>query len=126
MFAKRIPVIVVLVVLATVVFGGAVLAINMYQEKVAGLGKWEFTDEVEIDEIEPEPADDQVIVKLLPTANTVADYVYTVTLELDDVAADTDTVTWSAAEIAAATKKTVIFGGLALAPVTVIEVKATE
>jgi len=80
---------------------------------------------VEIDEIEPEPLDDQVIVKLLLTANTVADYVYTITLELDDVATDTDTVTWSAAEIIAIAKKTVVFTGLALAPVTVIEVKAT-
>lgn len=114
-------------VLAVFFAGGAALAISMYQEKVAGLGKWEFTNEVTIDEIEPELVDSQVIVKLKPTVNTIALMGYTVTLTLDDVAAGTpQSVSWAAAEITANTKKTVTFTGVSLGAVIVIEVKVTS
>ena len=118
-----------LIFLALVITGGgsAALAISMYQEKVAGLGKWEWTNEVTINEIEPEVADSQVKVKLLPvTGNTVPDRGYTVTLYLDDVLFDTFGVSWTAAEITANTKKTVTFTGVSLGAVIVIEVKVTS
>ena len=107
--------------------GSAALAITMYQEKVAGLGKWEWTNEVIIDEIEPEVSDSQVKVKLLPVpGNTVAGMGYTVTLYLDDVLFDTFGVSWTAAEITANTKKAVTFTGVSLGAVIVIEVKVTS
>ena len=107
--------------------GSAALAITMYQEKVAGLGKWEWTNEVIIDEIEPEVSDSQVKVKLLPVpGNTVANQGYTVSLYFDDVLVDTFGVSWTAAEIAANTKKTVTFTGVSLGAVSVIEVKVNS
>ena len=129
MIKRRRFVIGLLIFLALIIVGAgsAALAINMYQEKVAGLGKWEWTNEVMIDEIEPEVQDNQVKVKLLPViGNTVAGQGYTVTLYLDDALFDTFGVSWTAAEITANTKKTVTFTGASLGAVIVIEVKVTS
>lgn len=120
---KRKVIFIILTVIFVFVFGGGVaLGITMYHEKIAGLGKWEWTNEVDVDEIEPEPLDDQVIVKVVPTTNTVADKTYSVFLELDDVTSGSQTVSWTSAEIASNTKKTLMFSAT-LTTAAVVEVK---
>ena len=114
------------IVLALFLLGtvtGAVLGITMFYQKVAGLGKWVFTNEVVIEEIEPEVQDSQVKVKLLPNLNTQADHSYTVRLYLDDSLSGSSPVSWTAAEITASVKKTLIFSVSGLESVIVIEVE---
>ena len=116
---------IVIAIIMVIFISGVAIGITMYQEKVAGLGKWQFTNEATIEEIEPEVEDNQVIVKILPTVNTEADHSYTVTLYLDDTEFGTLPVSWTTGEITGSTRKTITFTGTDLSGTNNIEIKVT-
>ena len=110
----------ILALLLVGTLAGAAIAITMFSQSLAGLGSTTFTDEVEVVKIKVKSTD-EVRVRLSPTLNAVAARVYTVELYGDDELLDTDTVSWTAPEIAASTDKDVTFTGLVLDTVIVVD-----
>ena len=107
--------------LFTATAAGAAIAITMFSQTLAGIGSAAFTNEVTVGKIKVESLS-KVRVRLFPTLNAVAARVYTVELYGDDELLGTNTVSFTAPEIAAGTKKDVTFTGLALAGVTILDV----
>jgi len=118
---KRIAVIIGTVLLVGAIVTGTGLALTMFQETLAGLGSAAFTNEVEVIKVKVKGLN-EVRVRLGTTVNTVADRIYDVELYGDDELLGTQTVTWTAPEIASAVQKDVALVGLPLAGVVDLDV----
>jgi len=99
-------------------------AITSFYKQLVGVGNVSFSQEVNISDIKI-AGSDKVKVNLTSTALTEADYVYTVSLYLDFVNIDSTTVSYTAGQIPAFTKK-VDFTGVALGGATDIGVEVTR
>jgi len=112
-------------VLIGIFFGGYTYGLNIYEKTLDAMGFLNITDEVGISEME---IDDSTTLKVQcePTGNTQADVTYTVHAYLDGVDTAQETLSWSAAEITASTKKKVTFTGLALGAATNIKAEVTH
>lgn len=123
---KRLLIIgIALAVLISAFFGGYSYGLNIYEKTLDAMGFIEITDEVSIVEME---IDDSSTLKVQcePTGNTQADLTYTVHAYLDGVDTAQETVSWSAAEISAVTKKKVTFNGLALSTAASVKAEVTH
>ena len=123
--SKKLLIPIVLVIVIGTFFGGYSYGLNIYQKTLDAIGFVSLTDEATISEIE---IDDSTTLKVQaePNVNTLADVVYTVHVYLDGIDTAQQTVSWTAAEITAITKKTVTFTGLSLAAAAKVKAEITH
>lgn len=119
-----IPILVLLVSLACVVAGTAFSWIQ-YSKEIAGQGDVVYVGHVTVDDIKVHVKKGEITVTLISTDSTIADYEYTVYLELDDVLESIDTVSWAVGEIPG-TKKYIIFTGLVITTETEVFVEVVK
>ena len=104
---------------------GVGYAITSFYKQLVGVGNVTFNQEVDIFNIQVTgPSSVKVITQ--STANTEADYVYTVTLYLDfEAVAPTQTVSFTAPQIPDV-KKTITFSSLSLGAVSDVGAEVTR
>lgn len=114
-----------LALMVAVFFGGYTYGLNIYEKTLDAMGFLNITDEVGISEME---IDDSTTLKVQcePTGATQADVTYTVHAYLDGVDEAQKTLSWSAAEILAGTKKKVTFNNLDLSSATSVKAEVTH